>query len=26
VSRNYSSLGRPARDIDTFDFPSPAPF
>ncbi len=26
VSRNYSSLGRPARDIDTFDFPSPEPF
>ena len=26
VARHYSSLGRPARDIDSFDFPSPAPF
>jgi hypothetical protein len=26
ASRNYSSLGRPARDIDSFDFPSPEPF
>jgi hypothetical protein len=26
VSRNYSSLGRPARDIDAFDFPAPEPF
>ena len=26
VSRNYSSLGRPARDIDTFEFPTPEPF
>jgi hypothetical protein len=26
VSRNYSSLARPAKDVETFDFPSPEPF
>ena len=26
VSRNYSSLARPAKDVDAFDFPSPEPF
>jgi hypothetical protein len=26
VSRNYSSLARPAKDVEAFDFPSPEPF
>jgi hypothetical protein len=26
ASRNYSSLARPAHDVDSFPFPTPAPF
>ena len=26
VARNYSSLARPAHDVDSFPFPSPEPF
>ncbi len=26
VSRNYSSLARPAHDVDSFPFPAPDPF
>jgi hypothetical protein len=26
VARNYSSLARPAHDVDSFPFPTPEPF